>query len=76
MNATISPNEIPVMPTQRQDDGTFWLVVDVPNGWDDVKKICKKVLNYDGRKYVFMSWNSDTNRANFKASPHVATISR
>ncbi len=32
---------------------------DIPNGWDDVKKIAKKVVLYDGRKFTFSCWNSD-----------------
>jgi len=41
-----------------------------------VKKICKKVLSFEGRTYVFMSWNSDTLTCAFKASTNVARICR
>ena len=46
--------------------GRGWLYISVPNGWDDVKKICKKVLTYDGRKFMFSGWNSDRNDCFFK----------
>lgn len=72
MNATISKNEIAVRPRTRDDDGSHWLVIDVPNGWDDVKKISKKVLIFEGRKYVFMSWNSDRLECSFKESANIA----
>jgi len=38
-------------------------------GWDDVKKLTKKVLIYNGRKFVFCSWNSDDLKCYFVA-PH------
>jgi hypothetical protein len=47
-------------------DGRGWLYISVPNGWDDVKKICKKVLTYDGRKFLYSGWNSDRNDCFFK----------
>lgn len=65
MNATISPNEIPVTHSIRKDVNREFLTLDVPNGWDDVKKISKKVLTYDGRKFTFSGWNSDTNKCFF-----------
>lgn len=74
--ATVLPNAIPVRPSTREDDGSKWLVVSCPNGWDDVKKLTKKVLVYEGETYIWMSWNSDTNVANFKQSNTVATIKR
>jgi hypothetical protein len=60
MNATISENEIPVVHNIRLDIGREFLSVKVPNGWDDVKKISKKVLTYNSGKYTFCGWNSDT----------------
>ena len=36
----------------------------------------KKVLSFEGRTYVFMSWNSDTLTCAFKASTNVARICR
>ena len=60
MNATIAPNEISIDNHTVVDNREF-LKFSVPNGWDDVKKISKKVLLYDGRKFVFSCWNSDYN---------------
>lgn len=76
MNATIAPNLIAVEPRTRADDGSKWLVINVPNGWDDVKKLTKKVLVYEGETYTFMSWNSDDLRCNFKMNSNVAKIKR
>jgi hypothetical protein len=63
--ATINPKEIPVVHSIRNDVGREFLTIDVPEGWDDVKKICKKVLTFDGRKFTFSGWNSDTNQCFF-----------
>lgn len=71
--ATIAKNEIPVRYTDRAEYGEF-LTIDCPNGWDDVKKICKKVLSYKGERYVFTGWNSDRNDCYFKKSKEVAKI--
>jgi uncharacterized protein YbdZ (MbtH family) len=72
--ATIQPNLVPITPIAREDDGSLWLQIDIPNGWDDVKKICKKVLSFEGHNYVFRSWNSITLKCHFKATEHVAAI--
>lgn len=53
------PSEISVRHAVRPDVGREFLTFDVPNGWDDVKKVCKRVLLFDGRKFVFSCWNSD-----------------
>jgi len=79
MKATICPKEIEVKHSIRPDVNREFLTVQCPNGWDDVKKISNKVLTYDGRKFVYCSWNSDRNVANFFAflsgeSVKVATI--
>ena len=81
MKATILPNEVPVSYSHRPDVAREFLSVDVPNGWDDVKKISKKVLTYDGRKFTFTGWNSDTLKCYFVRSLHetiapVATIGK
>ena len=65
--------KIPVEPRGGGPDSR-WLVIDIPNGWDDVKKISRKVLSFEGRTYVFSSWNSDTYLCHFKESTNVATI--
>jgi len=75
MNATIEKNQIPVVPTVRMDDGSHWLTIDIPNGWDDVKKLTKKVLSFEGRRYTFSAWNSDTLRCYFRENNSIAKIS-
>lgn len=72
MNATISKNEVAVVYSSR--DGREYLTIDVPNGWDDVKKLCKKVLRYDGKPFVFTGWNSDTLKCYFVRSNEVASV--
>jgi hypothetical protein len=64
-SATIARNEIPVRHSVRPDVNREFIVLDVPNGWDDVAKICKKVLLFDGRKFAFTGWNSDRNECYF-----------
>jgi len=72
MNATIT-NLLPVVANTRTD-GSKWITVPVPNGWDDCKKICKKVLQYADENYVFRGWCSDKNEAFFIQSNEVAKI--
>jgi hypothetical protein len=66
LTATFSPSEIVITrrstrPEYNQEHITF----DVPNGWDDVKKVCKKVLRFDGHSFTFIGWNSDSNECYF-----------
>jgi len=72
MNATISKNEVAVVYSSR--DGIEYLTIDIPNGWDDVAKLTKKVLRYDGKPFVFTGWNSDTLKCYFVRSDEVATV--
>jgi len=71
--ATILNKTIPVKYVNN-DGGESWITVDAPNGWNDVKNICKKVLTFNGKTHVFTGWNSDRNEAFFKASKQFATI--
>jgi hypothetical protein len=64
--ATVSKNEIVVRYSTRDSDGTEWLTIDCPNGWDDVKKLTKKVLAYEGKRFTFTGWNSDRELCFFK----------
>lgn len=73
-NAKIEKNLIAVNSHTRADDGTNWLIIDCPNGWDDVKKLTKKVLTYQNETYTFMSWNSDKNVCYFKQNNNVARV--
>ena len=68
MKASILTNDISVVYSYRPDVQREFITVDVPNGWDDVKKISKKVLSYDGRKFTFTAWNSDTLKCHFVRS--------
>ncbi len=65
MNATIAPNEIAVRYNSRSDINREFLTIDCPNDWDDVKKLTKKVLVYDGRRFTFTGWNSDRHECFF-----------
>ena len=58
MKATILSNEIAVEHSVRPDVGREFLSFGI-SGWDEVRKLTKKVLTYDGRKFVFSCWNSD-----------------
>lgn len=60
MKATILSNEVPVRHSVRPDVGLEFLTISCPDGWDDVKKLTKKVLSFDGRKFTFCGWNSDS----------------
>jgi hypothetical protein len=68
MKASILPNDISVVYSYRPDVAREYLTIDVPNGWDDVKKISKKVLSYDSRKFTYTGWNSDTLKCHFVRS--------
>ena len=72
MKATVAPELIEVIHSTRGEE--HWLTISVPNGWGDVKKICKKVLEFEGRNYTFRGWNSDRNDCMFLANNSVATI--
>lgn len=63
----------------RADVGREYLEVEAPAGWDDVQKLVGKVLEFDGRKFVYLGWNSDRNVAYFGRSLYdspVKTIAR
>lgn len=61
MTATIAKNEIEVRHSIRPDIGKEFITFDIPNGWDDVQKICKKILIFENKKFSFSCWNSDSN---------------
>ena len=58
MKATIVPDEIAVQYSLRPDVQREFLSFPI-SGWDEVRKLTKKVLSYDGRKFTFSCWNSD-----------------
>ena len=81
MNATVMPDAIPVRHSVRSELGLEYISFDIPNGWDDVKHICKKVLMFDGRPFTFSCWNSDRMECIFRRSlneskPSFATIQK
>lgn len=75
MNATISQNEIAI---RRETVHHHWqkacIFIDLPYGWDTLKPLTHKVLEYKGRKFTFLAWNSDRNEAWFLETDQVATI--
>jgi hypothetical protein len=76
--ASIASNKIAVSHTVRPDVDREFLTLNVPDGWDDVKKLTNKVLTYEGRDFIFSGWNSDVNQAYFvrliNGPDQVATI--
>ena len=71
--ASIQKNEVAVTHSNRNGIGEF-LTVECPNGWDDVKKLTKKVLKYQGKRFLFTGWCSDKNQAFFKCGQSWAVI--
>jgi hypothetical protein len=73
-----SDNEMAVVHTVRQDLGREFLTIDCPNGRDGVKKLTRKVLTYDGRKFVFTGWDSGSLKScffrNLDRSMRVSTV--
>lgn len=64
MKATVIPNEIAVEYSIRPDVGREFLSFSI-EGWDEVKKLVKKVLLFDNKKFTFTGWNSDDNKCYF-----------
>jgi hypothetical protein len=71
MKATILPNEISVEHTSRE--GREYLKFSI-SGWDEVSKLTKKVLFYNGNKFKFSCWNSDDLYCVFIRTSKTATI--
>lgn len=72
MEAIFSTEKLAVRYTSRPEVNQDFLTFDVPNGWDDVKRVTNKVLTYEGRDFTFRGWNSDRNECFFSA-PHGGT---
>lgn len=68
--ARFAPDELPVQ--HRAYEGVEYLTFDIPNGWDDVKKVCKKVLVFEGKRFTFSCWNSDRMECVFRWFPGVS----
>jgi hypothetical protein len=73
MKATILPNEISVEHTARE--GREYLRFSI-SGWDEVSKLTKKVLLFNGNKFKFSCWNSDDLYCVFIRTNETATISK
>jgi hypothetical protein len=65
--ATVAPDQIAVRHTAHE--GVEYLTFDIPNGWDDVKKVCKKALLFGTKKFTFSCWNSDRMECVFRWHP-------
>ena len=73
ITATINHSEVSARHSFRPGFGHY-LNISVPNGWDDVKKLTKKVLRHDGRKYTFRGWCSDRNECFFHSDGSECTV--
>jgi len=75
MTAEIKTNLVPIL-SSHEYMGMTWLTIAVPNGWDDCKKLTRKVLRFNGENYTWRSWNSDKNECYFVNGGKVAEIRR
>lgn len=75
MEATISKNTIKIT---REVEHAHWhktcIFIDLPDGWDTLKNLTNKVLEYKGKQFTFLAWNSDRNEAWWMESDQVAKI--
>lgn len=62
--ATIVPNEIAVRHSIRSDIQREFLTFSI-KGWEEVSTLTKKVLLYEGKRFTFSGWNSDTHECFF-----------
>ena len=73
--AKIAKDEIPVTYSVSRDVNLEFLRIQT-EGWDEVKKLTKKVLLFEGRRFTRSGWYSNTNEAFFRrpwnAEPAVA----
>lgn len=67
--ATIARREVAVKHVLFQGHETIKL--DVPNGWDDVRRL-STVLIYEGRRFAYTGWSSDYLEAYFRPNRPVA----
>lgn len=69
ITAKIARNEVAVKHVLFKGHETIKL--DVPNGWDDVRRLAS-VLIYQGRRFVYTGWSSDHCEAYFRPERPVA----
>jgi hypothetical protein len=65
--ATEVPNTITVNQHEKVD-GFWWLCTNVPGLCYDVYKALPRVVQYEGKNYIKMGWNSDTGNVSYKES--------
>jgi hypothetical protein len=63
--ASIASNKIQVQYSAIPGDNREFLTFNVPDGWDDVKRLTNKVLTYNNKDFTFSGWNSDRNECYF-----------
>jgi len=69
VTAKFNPNEIAARYSDRSAYGLgHHLTISCPDGWEDVKKLTRRVLRHDGRAYTFIGWNSDRNECFFRST--------
>lgn len=73
MEITVEKKMLSVTPSEDRGFGKR-LTIDCPEGWDDVKKLTKKVLSYEGDYYTFLGWCSDRNVCYFGETKNVAMV--
>ena len=71
MKATLLRNEMSV--THSVSFNQEYLKFNI-SGWDEVEKLTKKILSYDGKKFKFSCWNSDNLYCVFIRTHQTATI--
>lgn len=72
--ARIVPDTFAVVSEDFDPSGVRWLTVGAPSGWDDVRPLTSRVLEFEGRQYGFTGWNSDRNVAYFRTGAPVARV--
>jgi hypothetical protein len=70
MKAQILPKEIAV--THTTCEGREFLRFPI-EGWNDAKQYVKKVLLFNGKRFVWSCWNSDTMNCHFRHDPYIQT---
>lgn len=74
-NALIVKNAIKIT---REVIHAHWnktcIFIDLPEGWDTLKPLTAKILEYKGKNFTFLAWNSDRNEAWFMESEEFAKI--
>lgn len=74
-NANVVKNSIKIT---REVIHAHWqktcIFIDLPDGWNTLEPLTSKVLEYKGKNFVFLAWNSDRNEAWWIESDQTAKI--